>query len=320
MDKQAGTIHKFRNRFQTLLLTLAMVFLLGTISRLTLGPEFWPWLALLLLIITFGLPRISPTWVLKLYKARPIDPRQSPPLYMLVHELSHRAGLEKQPAVFWIPSATPNAFAVGSSSHSAIAVSEGLLRMLDPQELAGVLGHEISHIRNNDLRLLMLADLFTRFSYFLSLAGLALLLFALPWILTGYLDVSGAAVLLLIVIPTISALLQLGLSRVREFDADLDAAKITGNPSALARALIKIDQQHLSPWQRILIPGYREYQPSILRSHPTTRERVARLQSLLDTSELQPDPYTPNFRTVYPPYSNIPIAQPRHRFFSGIWR
>ena len=320
MDKQAGSIHKFRNRFQTLLLTLAMVFLLGTISRLTLGPEFWPWLALLLLIITFGLPRISPTWVLKLYKARPIDPRQSPPLYMLVRELSERAGLHSQPAIFWIPSQTLNAFAVGSPARSAIAVTEGLLRVLSPQELAGVLAHEISHIKNNDLRLLMLADLFTRLSYFMSLAGITVVLIALPWIVMGYVEVSAAVILLLLAIPSISALLQLGLSRVREFDADLDAAKITQDPAALARALIKIEQQQINPWQRIFMPGYREYQPSILRTHPTTEERVARLHSLLQSGSIYKQPFTPNFRSTYHAYSHIPVAHPRQRFFTGIWR
>jgi heat shock protein HtpX len=273
-----------------------------------------------LLTVILSLPKISPYWILKLYQARPIDPRQSPPLFMLVNELSDRAGLKHEPAIYWIPSLTLNAFAVGSDKNSAIAITHGLLNLLTPRELAGVLAHEISHIRNNDLRLLMLADVFTRLTHFLALFGILTTLLALPWILTGAIEVSLMGLVLLVIMPAISALLQLGLSRVREFNADLDAARITEDPISLAQALTRINQQNISPWQRILLPGYREYQPSILRTHPDTAERVQRLQSLQEGRFLSGQACTPHFHTTFHPYSHLLPLRPRQRFFTGIWR
>ncbi len=320
MDYQLSKNHKLRNRLQTFFLLFSMSLLLAWISRLILGPELWPWIFFTLLTVILSLPKISPYWILKLYQARPIEPRQSPPLFMLVNELSDRAGLKHKPAIYWIPSQTLNAFAVGSDKNSAIAITDGLINLLSPRELAAVLAHEISHIRNNDLRLLMLADIFTRLTHFLALFGIVTTLIALPWIVSGAIEISLVGLLLLTITPMISALLQLGLSRVREFNADLDAARITADPMSLAQALLRIDQQNISPWRRILLPGYREHQPSILRSHPDTRDRVARLQSLEESSYPTGQIFTPSFRTTYHPYSHIILLSPRHRFFTGIWR
>jgi heat shock protein HtpX len=320
MNHEVRANHKFRNRLQTFFLLVSMSLLLAWISRLILGPDLWPWIFVTLLTVILSLPKISPYWILKLYKARPIDPRQSPPLFMLVNDLSKRAGLKHEPEIYWIPSQTLNAFAVGSDKNSAIAITHGLLNLLTPRELAGVLAHEISHIRNNDLRLLMLADIFTRLTYFLALFGLLSTLVALPWILAGAIEVSLMGLLLLIIMPAISALLQLGLSRVREFNADLDAARITEDPVSLAQALSRIDQQNISPWQRIFMPGYREYQPSILRTHPDTVERVERLLSLQKKGFHGSQAYTPHFHTTFHPYSHLLPLRPRQRFFTGIWR
>jgi heat shock protein HtpX len=320
MNYQLQTSHKFSNRLQTFFLLVSMSLLLAGISRLILGPDLWPWIFLALLVVILSLPKISPYWILKLYQARPIEPRQSPPLFMLLNDLSDRAGLKHEPEIYWIPSQTLNAFAVGSSNNSAIAITHGLLNLLNPRELAGVLAHEISHIRNNDLRLLMLADIFTRLTHFLALFGILTSLIALPWIVTGVVEISLVGLLLLIITPTISALLQLGLSRVREFNADQDAARITEDPLSLAQALVKIDQQNISPWQRILLPGYREYQPSILRSHPDTLERVKRLQSFDQSSYSTGQAYRPRFSATFHPYSHILPMHPKQRFFTGIWR
>jgi heat shock protein HtpX len=321
MDYHTGANHKFRNLLQTFFLLMAMSMLLAWISRLILGPQLWPWVFITLLFLVLSLPKISPYWILKLYQARPIDPRQSPPLYLLVNELGNRAGLKHKPDIYWIPSQTLNAFAVGTSKNSAIAITDGLLNLLNSRELAAVLAHEISHIKNNDLRLLMLADIFTRLTYYLSLIGVLTSLIALPWIVTGSIHISVAGLLLLMITPAVSALLQLGLSRVREFNADLDAARITQDPDSLAQALFKIDQQNISPWQRILLPGYREYQPSILRTHPDTRERIKRLQSLNGGHYTEHQVFNPNINaSSFHPYSHIHPLSPRQRFFTGIWR
>lgn len=320
MEHEVRASHKFRNRLQTFFLLVSMSLLLAAVSRLILGPDLWPWIFVTLLTVILSLPKISPHWIVKLYQARLIDPRQSPPLFMLVNDLSDRAGLTHRPAIYWIPSQTLNAFAVGSDKNAAIAITHGLLKLLTPRELAGVLAHEISHIKNNDLRLLMLADIFTRLTHFLAVFGILTSLIALPWIISGAIEFSLVGLLLLIITPAISALLQLGLSRVREFNADLDAARITHDPISLAQALLRIDQKNISPWQRILMPGYGEYQPSILRTHPDTRERIARLQSLQQTSYSTGKAYVPLFHSAFHPYSHLMPLRPRQRFFTGIWR
>ena len=308
--------HKIRNRIQTVLLVAGICLLPTLIARLILGPDIWLWLVASLLLIMFSLPSLSPYWVLRLYGAHPVDPRQSPPLYSLVSELSRRAGLATVPRLYWIPSQTLNAFAVGNAKNSAIAVSEGLIQLLSPRELAGAMAHEISHIRNNDLRLMMLADLFSRLTYLLSLTGFLTILIALPWIFIGDLEISIPGLLLMIFSPTISALLQLGLSRVREFNADLEAARLTGDPTGLAQALLKIDQQNQNPWLRIFIPSYRDPHPSILRSHPETQRRIQRLLTM-QTPQSQ---FEPHFHRVFHPFTQVSLGKPKHHFFTGIWR
>jgi heat shock protein HtpX len=321
MDYTSGKNHKFMNRLQTFFLIIGMSLLLALISRMILGPDLWPWIFIPILFVIFSLPKITPYWILKLYQARPIDPRQSPALFQLIYELGQRAGLKQLPRIYWIPSQTLNALAVGSADNSAIAVTDGLLRLLNLRELAGVLAHEISHIRNNDLRLLMFADLFTRLTYYLALVGILTTIIALPFIFTGTIEISITGFLLLIISPMISALLQLGLSRVREFNADIDAARMTKDPMALAQALVKIDQQNTSPWQRLFLPGYREYQPSVLRTHPDTHERIKRLQSLSENHLTGGRAFKPDFNVIdFHPYSHIRPLRPRLRFFTGIWR
>ncbi len=125
-----------------------------------------------------------------------------------------------------------------------------------------------------------LADLFSRLTSLLSLLGLSLLLLYLPLALLTQVEFNGLALLLLVLAPHLSALAQLGLSRTREYDADLNAAALTGEPEALARALVKIEQLQHGWWERILLPGRKIPEPSLLRTHPPTAERVERLLQL----------------------------------------
>ncbi|OQX48459.1 MAG: hypothetical protein B0D87_05510, partial [Candidatus Sedimenticola endophacoides] len=182
---------------------------------------------------------IPSRWVLRLYNARPLLPSAAPALSGLTRELARRAGLERVPVLYWIPSRTVNAFSVGSRDDAALALTDGLLRLLSPRELAGVLAHEISHVSNNDMRLMGLADMISRPTHLMSVLGLLLMLLSLPLMMFGMAMFPLSGMLLLLAAPGISALLQLGLSRVREFDADLEAARITGDPRGLASALAK---------------------------------------------------------------------------------
>ena len=120
-----------------------------------------------------------------MYRATKLDPRRGDAITHIVASLSQRAELAAVPDVYIIPSTTLNAFATGRPDKAVIGITEGLLRRLDPAELAGVLAHEISHVRNNDLAVMGLADVMTRFTQTLSYLALFLAFFHLPRILAG---------------------------------------------------------------------------------------------------------------------------------------
>lgn len=237
-------------------------------------------LALLAVICPLAI-RMPPEAVMRLYQATPVPPDESQ-LSSLVDVLAYRAELPRRPDLYVIPSLTLNAFAAGSREHSAIAVTEGLLRRLTLAETAGVLAHEMAHIRNNDLQVMGLADVITRVLQLLSYAALGLALYNGLAFLTGEDMISWWAVLFLYLAPALSSLLQLGLSRAREFQADADAAALTGDPGALASALRRLESYTGHFWEDLMfpVPARRVPHPSLLRSHPETEDRIARLLAL----------------------------------------
>jgi len=218
--------------------------------------------------------------VLGLYGAVPVRPWDLPDIVRVLNELAERARLPAPPQLYWIPSPTLNAFAMGRHGDAAVAVTDGMIRSLTLRELSGVLAHEISHVRNGDLWLMGLADTVSRLTRMMSLFGQILLLFNLPLLLTGAVTIPWGLILLLVLAPTIGALLQLALSRTREYDADLGGALLTGDPMALAGALRKLERNGRGLWESLLMPGRRDPNPSLLRTHPPTEERIRRLASL----------------------------------------
>ncbi len=280
IDARQWRWHAWRNRFQSLILLLVMGGFLALLGSLLWGDEgLVVLLALGLVGVAFN-PSFSPRLVMRLYGASPISPAQAPELWRIVAELSDRAELSHRPDLYYVPSHMLNAFAVGSRDRAAIAVTEGLLRTLETRELVGVLAHEISHVRHNDLWVMGLADMFSRATSLLSLMGQFLLLVNLPLILFGGVSIGWPAIALLIFAPNLSALAQLALSRTREYDADLGAAWLTGDPDGLASALLKIERVQGGWLERIFMPGRHVPVPSLLRTHPPTEERVARLMEL----------------------------------------
>ena len=174
-----------------------------------------------------------------------------------------------------------NAFAVGRRDNSVVAVTDQLIRALTARELTGVLAHEISHIRNEDLKVMALADTVSRFTSLMSTVGIVSLLFNITWMASGSAaQVPWLGVIVLLFAPTIGGLLQMALSRTREFDADLGAAMLTGDPDGLANALTKLEKAQGKVWENLILPGGRIPDPSILRTHPLTEARVARLHAL----------------------------------------
>ena len=225
--------------------------------------------------------RVSPGMVLAMYKAKPVTRFEFPAGVAIVEELARRADLPVVPKLHVIPSKMLNAFAVGRRDNAAIAVTDALATRLSARELAGVLAHEISHIAHEDVRVMAFADMVSRFTSFMSSVGLVSLALNLLGFAGGFGEqVPWLAVLVMLAAPTVSGLLQMALSRTREFDADLEAAMLTGDPDGLASALTKLEKAQGRIWEGLMLPGSRIPDPSILRTHPVTAERVARLMAL----------------------------------------
>ena len=319
LDDARRREHKARNELHSLLLV-------GGLGLLTAFSAWliWSWPGVVTALIGIGAlyvlaPRVPPDVIMRMYRARPIDQGHGGHTAYIVDLLSRRAGLPAVPRVYVIPSMTLNAFAAGAPEKAVIGITEGLLRRLSMRELAGVLAHEISHIRNNDLAVMSLADVMTRFTQVLSYLAIFLAIFNLPAMLLGDSDISLLALVLLYLAPTIGSLLQLGLSRTREYDADLEGAELTGDPSGLASALEKLERYQGHFWEDMMlpVPGRRIPQPSLLRSHPPTKERIARLLAL-ENRELAPPIEVEEEPMVSLVGRSAGSMQPRYRF-PGVW-
>ena len=317
MDPAVWQHHALINRLQTLLLLVVMMGLLALLGELLWGPDSIVMLIGMVALLFFINPSLSPNLIMRMYQAEPVSAQQAPSLFRMLETLRQRAQLEQRPRLYYIPSSMVNAFAVGHRNNAAIAITDGLLRKLDEDEVFGVLAHEISHIRSNDMRVMGLADMFSRLTQVLSLTGQLLFLINLPLLVFGTAVISWWAIGILIMAPNINALAQLGLSRTREYHADLNAARLTGHPQALARALVKIEQLQGGWIERLTMPGRKIPEPSLLRTHPPTEERVKRLL------ELRMPPPSNEYDSVLSGkelhHHKQPIAKkPSHRLH-GLW-
>jgi heat shock protein HtpX len=319
LDENRRRAHKSRNEAQSVLLVGGLGLLTGFCAWL-----LWGGMGVAVTLIVVGLiyafaPRLPPEAMLRMYRARQLDPVHGEQITHIIDVLADRAELPAAPRLYVIPSMTLNAFATGTPDKAVIGVTEGLLRRLSLRELAGVLAHEISHIRNNDLAVMSLADVMTRFTQVLSYLALFLAIFNLPGLILGDSDVSLWALLLLYMAPTVGSLLQLGLSRTREHDADLEGARLTGDPEGLALALEKLERYQGTFWEDLMlpVPSRRIPHPSVLRSHPSTEERVARLRALMAEPQLPQIPITEEPMVTLAGMGPGDM-RPRYRF-PGVW-
>jgi heat shock protein HtpX len=227
----------------------------------------------------------SSKMVLRAYRARVVTAAEAPELYAMVDRLRQRAGLP-MPVVAIAPHEQPNAFATGRNpEHAVVCVTEGIMRLVSRDELEGVIAHELAHIKNRDMLLMTLTA---------SLAG-AITNIAHFALFFGGSDEDGgnpiAAIAMALLAPIAAMLIQMAISRQREFKADAVGAEISGRPLSLANALTKLDRAAhqipmrvdpaMAPLAQVNpLAAYRGGVAKLFSTHPPTEERVAALQAL----------------------------------------
>lgn len=243
--------------------------------------------------------------VLRMYRARPVSPEQAPGLHAMVRELASNAGIPT-PRLYIVPDAGANAFATGRNpKHGVVAVTEGILELLSPRELRGVLAHEIAHIKNRDtLVSTIAAGIGTAISYVANVIAFSALFGG-----SDDEDSPLGGLAAVFVAPLLATLVQLGISRSREYMADETGAKISGDPLALASALEKlhrdavVEPTHAEPASAGLfivnplsgVGGLK----SLLSTHPPAAERIRRLREMASTMSLPPRAVSPRSIVVY---------------------
>ena len=224
--------------------------------------------------------------VLKMYKAKEVSESDAPELYSIVRRLSQRAELP-MPKVYIMNQDQPNAFATGRNpSHAAVAVTTGIMKILTREELEGVIGHELSHIKHRDILIgTVAATVAAAISYLAHMAQWAM-------IFGGRDDDDGnplVAIVMMIVAPIAAMLIQMAISRSREYEADSGGAEIAGNPHHLASALKKLHMssqkvpmkaEPATAHMFIVSPLSGKSMSKLFSTHPPMEERVARLESL----------------------------------------
>jgi len=230
--------------------------------------------------------------VLKMYRAREISRSEDPELYDIVSKLAERASLP-MPKVYICPQDTPNAFATGRNpKHAAVAVTIGIRRMLNREELSGVLGHELAHVQHRDILIGSIAAVIAgAITFMASMARWALILGGVGG---GRGENRGegniiAYIIMMILAPIAAMLIQMAISRSREYSADAAGAKISGNPLGLASALKKLQMANKQlPMQAnpstahmfIMNPLSARGIQNLFSTHPSTEDRIARLEQM----------------------------------------
>jgi heat shock protein HtpX len=275
------------NQIKTVMLMAALAALLVVIGGFIGGKNGATIALLIALAMNFVSYWFSDKIVLRMYKAQPVTASEAPDLYNLVRQLADRAGLP-MPKVYIIPDESPNAFATGRNpSHAAVAVTEGILRLLSWEELAGVLGHELGHVKNRDILIQsMAATIGTAITY----------LAQFGFFFGGRSDDeeggSGSFVgmlLMMILGPIAATFIQMAISRSREYMADKAGAEICDHPMWLAGALEKLQRgAQAIPMQAdqatahmfIVSPFFGGGMSNLFSTHPPIEERISRLRQM----------------------------------------
>ena len=241
---------------------------------------------LLSLVMNMGTYWYSDKIVLKMYKAKEVTPTEAPELYGIVRGLVDRANMP-MPKVYIIDTPMPNAFATGRNpSHAAVAATTGIMRILDRNELEAVMAHELSHVRNRDTLISSVAATIAGVITFVANMAQWSLIFG------GNDDDGGnivGVIAMAILAPIAAMVIQMAISRSREFGADAGGAELSGRPMALASALSKLEgaagrvQADVNPSTAhmfIVNPLKGKKLASLFSTHPSTEERIARLSAM----------------------------------------
>ena len=276
------------NLMKTAILMAAITALFMAIGSL-LGGRSGMMLALAVAVaMNFFSYWFSDTMVLKMYKAQQVDETSAPQFYGMVRELAQKAGLP-MPKVYLIDEDAPNAFATGRNpEHAAVAATTGILRSLSERELRGVMAHELSHVKHRDILISTVSA---------TMAG-AISMLANFAMFFGGRNSEGRStnpivgILVMLLAPLAASLIQMAISRAREFEADRSGAEISGDPQALASALQKIQriaqglplettERHPETAQMMIInPLSAGGLRGLFSTHPSTEERVERLLAM----------------------------------------
>jgi heat shock protein HtpX len=279
------------NLVKTGVLLAALTVLLVLIGG-ALGGQHGMLLAFVMaMVMNLGSYWFSDKIVLSMYGAQPVDEAQAPALYRIVRTLATRAGIP-MPRVYILPQETPNAFATGRNpQHAAVAVTEGILRVMSEEELEGVLAHELSHVQNRDTLIMAIAaTLAGAITYMAHMAQWAMIFGG------GRRDSDEeggggllGGILMIVLAPLAATLIQLAVSRSREFQADASGARMAGQPWGLAKALEKLEvASKVVPMQAtpatahlfIVNPLSGSGFATLFSTHPPIAERVARLRAM----------------------------------------
>lgn len=274
------------NQIKTVVLLTALAALLVVIGGYIGGKQGATIALVIAVVLNFGSYWFSDKIVLSMYHAQEVTEAEAPDLYRLVANLASNAGLP-MPRVYIIPDSSPNAFATGRNpSHAAVAVTEGILRLLSWEELSGVIGHELGHVKNRDILIQSVAATIGAAVTYLAQFG---------FLFGGRSDdeEGGGSIvgmlLMMILAPLAAAIIQMAISRSREYIADSTGAKICGNPMWLAHALDKLRRgseaipmhaDQATAHMFIVSPFFGGGLASLFSTHPPIEERIARLQEM----------------------------------------
>jgi heat shock protein HtpX len=282
--------------------TLKTAILMAGLTALVMAIGYWLgstsgmiYAFVLAAVMNFFSYWYSDKMVLAMTRAQEVGPAEAPELYVLVKRLTERDGLP-MPRLYLVPDPTPNAFATGRDpEHAAVAVNQGLLEILNQDEVEGVIAHELSHVKHRDILISTIAA---------TLAGALMLLSRFAWfgMMFGGYGGSGdrqrddegmnpiAALITIIVAPIAAMIIQLAISRSREYAADESGGRLTKRPLSLANALLKLERRNESMPSRVATPATAHMYivnplhggalAGLFSTHPPLDERVARLEAL----------------------------------------